>query len=394
MDYQATTPVDPRVLEAMLPYLTERFGNASSKSHLFGWEAETAVRLAREQCATILNAEPIEIVFTSGSTEGINLAMKGIAATHRDRGDHLVTCATEHPAVLDCAAHLERDGFTVTRLGVDRCGSIDLDELRAAITRRTVLVALMFANNEIGTLHPLAAIGRICRERNVPLLCDATQGVGKLPIDVREMHVDLLTFSAHKLYGPKGAGALYVRKSEPHLRIAAQVHGGGQEGGLRAGTLNVPGIVGLGKACELARQELATEPARLTALRQRLHDGIAGGLDEVVLNGHPEQRLPGNLNLAFRHVSAEALMADLPDVALSSGSACSSAQLEASHVLTAIGLEPELAHSSLRFGLGRMTTEDEVDRVVEKVVGSVRRLREMSPLYELAKKGRPGRPVL
>jgi len=388
MDYQATTPVDPRVLEAMMPYLSGRFGNASSKTHMYGFEAESAVRLAREQCAAVLNADPIEIVFTSGSTEAINLGMKGVAEAHQDRGDHIVTCVTEHPAVLDTAAELERKGRRVTRLPVNRLGSIDVHALRDAITDRTILVALMFANNEIGTLHPVDEIGQICRERNVPFLCDATQGVGKLPIDVKRTHFDLLSFSAHKLYGPKGVGALYVRKSEPHVRIAPQVHGGGQEGGLRAGTLNVPGIVGLGKACAVALDELDGEPARLTALREKLLTGITARLDDVTLNGHPTERLPGNLNLAFAYVEGESLMTDLTDVAVSSGSACASGDLDASHVLSAIGLARDVAHSSIRFGLGRMTTEEEVLRVSDAVVSSVGRLRELSPLYELAKKAR------
>ncbi len=379
MDYQATTPVDPRVLEAMLPYFSEKFGNASSGSHAFGWEAQAAVKRAREVCAAVIGAEPMEMVFTSGSTEGIGLALKGAAETCVPRGRHIVTCATEHPAVIDTARYLAARGFQVTWLPVDGEGRIDVAELAAALTDRTILVALMAANNEIGTLHPLAEIGRVCRERGVLFFCDATQGVGKVPIDVRRDEIDMLSFSAHKLYGPKGAGALYVRGKDAPVRLAAQCQGGGQERGMRPGTLNVPGIVGLGRACEVAAEELATEAARLTRLRRRLHDGITRALTGVGLNGPAEPRLPGNLNLWFEGVDAAALMMEMKEVALSAGSACSSTEREPSHVLKAIGATDRQAHASLRFGLGRMTTEWEVDRVVELTVRGVRRLRESAP---------------
>ncbi|MBI4882251.1 MAG: aminotransferase class V-fold PLP-dependent enzyme [Planctomycetes bacterium] len=379
MDYQATTPVDPRVLEAMLPYFSERFGNAASGGHAFGWEAQAAVKRAREICAKVLGAEPMEIVFTSGSTEGIGLALKGAAESCLQRGRHIVTCATEHPAVIDTVRHLAARGLEVTWLPVDREGSIDLRQLAAALTERTILVALMAANNEIGTLHPIADIGRVCRERGVLFFCDATQGVGKIPIDVRRDAIDILSFSAHKLYGPKGAGALYVRGKDPPVRLAAQTQGGGQERGMRPGTLNVPGIVGLGRACEVAAEELSTEAARLTRLRRRLHDGITRGVAGVALNGPAEKRLPGNLNLWFEGVDSAALMMEMKEVAVSSGSACASTEREPSHVLKAIGASDRQAHSSLRFGLGRMTTEWEVDRVVELTVRAVRRLRESAP---------------
>lgn len=385
-DHQATTPVDPRVLEAMLPYLKDRFGNAASKSHRFGFEAAAAVKHAREQVARAFGCDPLEVVFTSGSTEGINLGLKGLAALAGDGRKHFITAPTEHPAVLDTLAFLESKGFEVTRLGVDSEGSIDPEELRASITDRTLAIALMAANNEIGTRHPLAEIGAICADRGVTFFCDATQGVGKFDFDVRREGIHLASFSGHKLYAPKGVGALYVRRSNPRVDIEPLFHGGGHEHGYRSGTLAVPSIVALGKACELALDDLAAESARLTRQRERLKAILVSGLDEVTFHGHPEFRLPGNLSVAFRYVEGEALMSDLDDVALSSGSACNSASAEPSHVLAAIGLDPAMAHSTLRFGIGRSTTDEEIEIVGARVVESVQRLREMSPLYELAKR--------
>ncbi|MFH0946084.1 MAG: aminotransferase class V-fold PLP-dependent enzyme [Planctomycetota bacterium] len=387
MDYQATTPVDERVLEVMLPFFRESFGNAASNSHSYGWEAAAAVKQAREQCARILGAEPIDILFTSGSTEGINLALKGTAELHAGGGGReIITCVTEHPAVLDTVRYLEGRGVKIVRLEVDSAGMIDLARLERAITKQTILVALMAANNEIGSVHPSGEIGRICREHGVLFFCDATQGVGKLPLDVKRDHIDMLSFTGHKMYGPKGVGALYVRKAHPNVRLACQFHGGGQERGMRPGTLNVAGIVGLGKACELAQAELKDEIQRLTALRERLRRGIMDSLDHARLNGHATERLPGNLNLGFAYVDGEALMMDMKEVAVSSGSACNSTSRQASHVLKAIQTPEEQTHASIRFGLGRMTTEAEVDRVIALTVRGVRRLREMSPLYELARR--------
>lgn len=387
MDIQATTPVDPRVLDAMLPYFSERFGNASSKSHLYGIEADAAVRRAREQIATAIGAQPHEIVFTSGSTESLNLAIRGAAAANRVRGDHIVSCVTEHPAVLDTLADLAARDFEVTLLPVDGNGAVELAAFERALTTRTTLAVFMAANNEIGTTHPLAELAAIAHARGVLLATDATQGVGKLPFHVVRDGIDLAAFTAHKMYGPKGVGALYVRRTDPIVQLERQQHGGGHEHGLRSGTLNVPGIVGLGVAVELAVAELAAESARLTSLRTRLLERITSRLSEVRLNGHPTRRLPGNLSLAFAGVDGEALMMDMPDVALSSGSACHSGSLEPSHVLTAIGLPPDLAHGTLRFGLGRFTTEADVDFVSDLVVASVQRLRDLSPLWELRKGG-------
>lgn len=386
LDYQATTPVDPRVLDAMLPYLKDRFGNAASKSHRFGFEAASAVKNAREQVAASFGCDPLEIVFTSGSTEGINLGLKGLFALASEGRNHFVTAPTEHPAVLDTLAFLETRGARVTQLSVDPTGSIDLDELAAAITPSTLAVALMAANNEIGTRHPLDRIGAICAERSVVFFCDATQGVGKFDFDVRRDGVHVASCSGHKLYAPKGVGALYVRRSNPRVDLEPLFHGGGHEHGFRSGTLAVPSIVALGAACEIARQELPHEAARLAHQRERLKTILISGLDEVTLNGHPTFRLPGNLSLAFRYVEGESLMSDLDDVALSSGSACHSANAQPSHVLAAIGLEPSMAHATLRFGLGRFTTDEEIEVVGAKIVESVKRLREMSPLYELAKR--------
>ena len=371
LDNLATTQVDPRVLEAMLPYFTRHFGNPSSATHTYGWTAKEAVALARAQVAALIGAVPQEILFTSGATEAINLALKGAAEFHRDRGKHLITCAIEHKAVLDCCRHLESRGFRVTFLPVDRWGRIDLGQLEAAITEQTILISLMAANNEIGTIQLLPEIGALARKRGVLWHCDAAQAVGKIPLAVETLGVDLLSVSGHKLYGPKGVGALYVRR-QPRVRLLAQLDGGGQERGLRGGTLNVPGIVGLGLACELARQELEAEALRLEALRQQLWLGITGPLSGVELNGHASARLPGNLHLSFAGVDGTELLLALPDLALSSGSACTSGSAEPSHVLKAIGQQ---APASLRFGLGRFNTEAEIATAVVQVVAAVGRLR-------------------
>ncbi len=374
LDNLATTPVDPRVLEAMLPYFTRHFGNPASATHVFGWTAREAVEQSRVQVAALLGAAAREIVFTSGATEADNLAIKGVAEFHRDRGNHLITCAIEHKAVLDCCRRLAGQGCEVTFLPVDRRGQVEVERLRAAITPRTILISIMAANNEIGTVQPLKEIGAVARERGVLWHCDAAQAAGKIPLDVEELGVDLLSISAHKIYGPKGVGALYAR-SRPRVRLRPQVDGGGQERGLRAGTLDVPGIVGLGKACELCRQEMAAEASRLSELRQRLFQGIAGQLDGVELNGHPVNRLPGNLHLSFAGIDGAALLLALREIALSSGSACTSGSAEPSHVLRAIGQE---APASLRFGLGRFTTAQEVDYTAGRVVEEVRRLRALA----------------
>jgi cysteine desulfurase len=401
MDNHATTPVDPRVLDAMLPFFCEEFGNAASRSHPVGWAAEKATEAGREQVAALINAKPKEIVFTSGATESDNLAIKGVVEFYRDKGSHVVTAATEHKAVLDTCKALERKGLaTVTYLSVDRYGLVDPDDLRRAITDRTVLVSIMYANNEIGTIQPIADIGKITRERGVLFHCDATQGVGKLPIDVDGMNIDLLSMSAHKIYGPKGVGALYVRAKNPRVRLTPIIDGGGHERGMRSGTLNVPGIVGFGKACELCREGMADETQRVLRLRERLREGLFAQLDEIYLNGHPVHRLPGNLNVSFAYVEGESLLMGLngsthpiavgnssPPIAVSSGSACTSATLEPSYVLKALGVGDDLAHTSIRFGLGRFNTEEEVDYVIERVANDVRRLRDLSPLYEMAKEG-------
>jgi cysteine desulfurase len=380
MDNHATTPVDPRVLEAMLPYFREKFGNAASRSHRYGWEAEEAVEQARVEVAALIGGRSKDIIFTSGATESDNLAIKGVLEFHHERGDHVVTAATEHKAVLDSCRALERAGKArVTVLPVDEQGRIDPADVGRAITERTVLVSIMHANNEIGTIQRLGEIGAITRERGVLFHTDATQAVGRIPIDVESMNIDLLSMSAHKVYGPKGVGALYVRGRNPRVRLAPQMHGGGHERGLRSGTLNVPGIVGLGAACALAAAEMASEQARIRVLREKLHRGILAGLEGVALNGHPQERLAGNLNLCFDFVEAEALLMALPGVALSSGSACTSATLEPSHVLRAIGLDDERAHSSVRFGLGRFNTEAEVDWLAGRVVEEVERQRALSP---------------
>lgn len=388
MDNHATTPTDRRVLEAMLPYFTEKFGNAASRNHSFGWEAEEAVDRARTQIAALINAKPKEIIFTSGATESDNLAIKGTVEFYKDKGKHVVTCVTEHKAVLDSCRALERAGkASVTYLPVDRYGMVNPDDLRKAITPETVLITLMYANNEIGTIHPIAEIGRVAKEKGIVFHCDAVQAVGKIPVDVERDGIDLLSLSAHKIYGPKGVGAIYVRSKGPRVRITAQMDGGGHERGMRSGTLNVTGIIGLGKACEVAKAEMTDEGRRLTELRNKLQAGIFERLDDVYLNGHPTERLPGNLNLSFAYVEGESLLMGISDVAVSSGSACTSATLEPSYVIRALGTDEELAHSSIRFGLGRFNSEEEVDFVTDRVCSEVKRLREMSPLYEMAKEG-------
>ncbi|HEY5677189.1 MAG TPA: IscS subfamily cysteine desulfurase [Myxococcales bacterium] len=386
MDNNATTPLDPRVLEAMMPYLTTEFGNAASRSHPFGWRAEEAVDRAREQIAALIGGNEKEIVFTSGATESINLALKGAAEFYREKGNHIITVRTEHKATLDTAKRLERQGFEVTYLSTDKYGRISAQQLREAITDKTILVSVMLANNEIGTVQPIAELGAVTREKGVLFHVDAVQGVGKVPFHVEQMKVDLASLSGHKIYGPKGIGALWVRR-KPRVRIAPIIDGGGHERGMRSGTLNVPGIVGFGAAAELAQKLMPEETERTYALRKRLQDYLFQHLDHLELNGHPTERLPGNLNVSFAFVEGEALMMAIKNVAVSSGSACTSASLEPSYVLRACGVSEDLAHTSIRFGIGRFNTEEEVDYVGKYVVGQVQKLREMSPLYEMAKEG-------
>ncbi len=388
MDYHSTTPMDRRVLDEMLPYFTEKFGNAASRNHSFGWTAEEAVDHARERIAKLIGAQSEkEIVFTSGASESNNLALKGVAEFYKEKGNHIVTSVVEHKAVLDTCKRLETEGFEVTYLPVDRDGRVSPEAVQNALTEKTILVSLMLANNEIGTVNPLAEIGKITRARGVLLHTDAVQGVGKTPFDVQAMNVDLASITAHKMYGPKGVGALYVRRQKPRVRIAAQMDGGGHERGMRSGTLNVPGIVGFGKAAEIMMQEGEADSKRILALRERLRTRLQSELDETFVNGSMEHRLAGNLNISFAFVEGEAMMMAIKDVAVSSGSACTSASLEPSYVLRALGVGDELAHSSIRFGLGRFTTEEEVDYVTELVVKKVRHLRDMSPLYEMHKDG-------
>jgi cysteine desulfurase len=387
LDNNATTRLDPRVLEAMLPFFTERYGNAASRHHAFGRDAEEAVEQARAQVAELIGASPREIVFTSGATESDNLALKGVMAANKARGDHLITAVTEHHAVLDVAKRLAREGYRATYLPVDGDGLVTAEQVEEAITDRTVLVSLMAANNEVGALHPIEEIGALCKRRGVLFHTDAAQAAGKVPLDVERMGIDLLSVSAHKIYGPKGVGALYVRKQSPRVRIEPQTDGGGHERGLRSGTLNVPGIVGQGAACVLCAEEMDAEAVRLTELRERLREGVMGALEGVKLNGHPTRRLPGNLNLSFEWVRGEALLMALRGVAVSSGSACTSANVEPSYVLRAMGLSEELAYGSLRFGLGRFTTSEQIDYVIAEVVRVVNRLREMSPTYEMHRHG-------
>lgn len=387
MDNHATSPLDPRVLEAMLPYLTGVFGNAASRNHSFGWEAEAAVEKARDQVAKLIGATAKEIIFTSGATESNNLALKGIAEMYRERGNHIITQVTEHKAILDTCKRLEKAGCRVTYLPVKADGLIDLEDLKRAMDDKTILVSIMFANNEIGVVQPVAEIGKLCRERGVIFHSDGVQAAGKIPIDVNAMNIDVLSLSAHKLYGPKGVGALYVRRRNPRVQISEQINGGGHERGMRSGTLNVPGIVGLGKACEIAREEMAAEGERLSKLRDKLKTKLENSLDFVHVNGSMEHRLPNNLNMSFVYVEGESLLMGINDVAVSSGSACTSATLEPSYVLKALGLGDDVAHSSIRFGLGRFNTEAEVDYVADKVVDIVKKLRELSPLYEMVKEG-------
>ncbi len=387
LDNHSTTPADPRVVEAMLPYFTEKFGNAASRNHAFGWEAEEAVDKARKQIAHLIHADAKELVFTSGATESDNLAIKGVVEMYREKGDHIITSTTEHRAVLDPCKALEKKGVKVTYLAVDKTGMVNPEDVRNAITEKTILITIMMANNEIGTINPVKEIGKIAKEKGILFHCDATQGVGKIPVDVQDMGIDLMSFTAHKIYGPKGVGALYVRKKAPRVRVAPMMDGGGHERGMRSGTLPVPLIVGFGKACELCEKEMASESVRLAALRDRLHESITKSLDEVYLNGHPTLRLPNNLNLSFAYVEGESLLMGVKEIALSSGSACTSATLEPSYVLRALGVGSDLAHSSIRFGLGRFSTEEEVDYTAKRIVEVVNRLREMSPLYEMAKEG-------
>ena len=386
LDYQATTPTDPRVLEAMLPYFTELFGNPHSRNHRYGWDAEEGVEKARAQIAHLIGANEKEIIFTSGATESNNLALKGVARFYKDKKRHIITCVTEHKCVLDSCRHLELDGFSVTYLPVQKNGLIDLDQLRAAITADTVIVSIMAVNNEIGVIQPLAEIGRLCREHKVFFHTDAAQAAGKIPLDVEAMQIDLMSISGHKIYGPKGIGALYVRR-RPRVRLEAMISGGGQERGMRSGTLPTPLCVGLGEACRIAEAEMAMDTERLHALRDRFLNGINARLPEVYLNGDLEQRIPGNLNISFAYVEGEGLMMGIKDLAVSSGSACTSASLEPSYVLRALGVDVELAHTSLRIGFGRFTTEAEVDYALERIVGEVTRLRSMSPLWEMAQEG-------
>jgi len=387
MDNNSTTPCDPRVVEAMLPYFTEKFGNAASRNHAFGWQAEEAVENAREQVAELIGASPKEIIFTSGATESNNLAIKGVASMYRKKGNHIITCVTEHKAVIDPLKRLERDGWNVTWLAVDPDGRVNPRQVREAITDQTVLVSIMVANNEVGTIQPIAEIGAICKEKGVLFHTDAVQAAGKIPLDVQKMGIDLLSLSGHKMYGPKGVGALYVRRKDPRVRLDAIQDGGGHERGMRSGTLAVPLIVGLGAAAEIARREMPEESTRLLNLRERLRQGIMGQLDHVEVNGHPSERLPGNMNLSFGFVEGEGLMMGIKDIAVSSGSACTSASLEPSYVLKALGADDERAHSSIRFGIGRFNTEEEIDFVIRDVVRAVNHLREMSPLYEMHRAG-------
>lgn len=396
LDYHATTPVDRRVLNEMLPYFTEDFGNAASRTHAYGWTAESAVSVARERVAKLINAEkPEEIIWTSGATESDNLAIKGVAEFYKDKGKHIITSKIEHKAILDSCKRLEKEGYEVTYLSVTKEGVVDPESVRAAIRPDTILCSIMLANNEVGSVQPIREIGAICREKGVLMHCDAVQGIGRVEFDVQSMNVDLASITAHKMYGPKGIGALYIRRSKPRVRVTAIIDGGGHERGYRSGTLNVPGIVGFGKAAEICAAEWREEAERVRALRNRLHQKITSQLDETYINGPwPAEtadgvvrRLPNNLNISFAYVEGESILMSLKSVSVSSGSACTSASLEPSYVLRAIGVEEELAHTSIRFGLGRFTTEEEVDYAAELTVNSIKRLRDLSPLYEMAKEG-------
>lgn len=391
MDNHATTPLDPRVLEAMMPYLTGIFGNAASRNHSFGWEAEQGVEKAREQIARLIGATAKEVIFTSGATESTNLAIKGAAEMYRERGNHIITQVTEHKATLDTCKRLEKSGFRVTYLPVQADGLIDLEDLQRAIVTdgpdKTILVSIMYANNEIGVIQPVQAIGKLCHDSGVIFHCDAVQAVGKIPVNVLTDNIDLMSISGHKLYGPKGVGALYVRRRSPRVQLAEQINGGGHERGMRSGTLNVPGIVGLGKACEICGEEMATEARREQELRDYLRNKLETALDYTQVNGNMDHHLPGNLNMSFIYVEGESLLMGINDIAVSSGSACTSATLEPSYVLKALGLGDDVAHSSIRFGLGRFNTKAEVDYVADKIIDVVQHLRELSPLYEMVKEG-------
>ena len=386
LDYQATTPMDPRVLEAMMPYFTTKFGNPASRSHAYGWEAEEGVEQARAQVAKLIGADEKEIIYTSGATESNNLAIKGVAEFYKDRRNHIVTTVTEHKCVLDTCRHLEQQGFTVTYLPVQKNGLVDLEQLRAAVTDKTVVVSVMAVNNEIGVIQPLAEIGKICRAKGAFFHTDAAQAAGKIPLDVEAMNIDLMSISGHKIYGPKGIGALYVRR-RPRVRLVALINGGGQERGFRSGTLPTPLCVGLGEAAEICMKEMDAEAKRLTKLRDRMLKGLQAKLPEIYVNGDLDQRIPGNLNISFAYVEGESLMMGIKGLSVSSGSACTSASLEPSYVLRALGVEEEMAHTSLRIGLGRFTTEQEVDTAVDELVRHVTKLREMSPLWEMAQEG-------
>jgi len=387
MDNHATTPTDPRVFEAMKPYFLEVFGNSASRNHSFGWQAEEAVEKSRKQIADLIGATSKEIVFTSGSTESNNLALKGVAEMYAEKGNHIITAATEHKAILDTCKRLEKHGIRVTYLPVQANGLVDLEMLKDAITDKTILVSIMYANNEIGVIQPIAEIGKIAKAKGVLVHTDATQAVGKIPVNVIKDNIDLMSISAHKMYGPKGSGALYVRRKSPRVQITAQMDGGGHERGMRSGTLAVPGIVGLGEACAICNAEMPEESKRMAFLRDKLKAKLEAELDEVYVNGTMEHRLPNNLNISFAYVEGESLLMGINDIAVSSGSACTSATLEPSYVLKALGAGDDLAHSSIRFGIGRFNTEEEVDYVAAKVIDVVKKLRELSPLYEMAKEG-------
>jgi cysteine desulfurase len=387
MDNHATTPVDPRVVEAMMPYFHEKFGNAASRNHSFGWAAEEAVENARAQIARLINATPKEIIFTSGATESNNLAIKGAAEMYREKGNHIITQVIEHKAVLDTCKRLEKYGYEVTYLPVGKDGRIDLDDLQRAITPKTILISIMYANNEIGVIQPIQEIGKIAKEKGILFHTDGVQALGKISVDVQRDNIDMISLTAHKLYGPKGVGALYVRRRNPRVQLSAQIDGGGHERGMRSGTLNVPGIVGFGKAAEICQNEMAEESVRLRGMRDRLKDSLFAKLDEVYINGSMTHRLPHNINISFAFVEGESLLMGINDVAVSSGSACTSATLEPSYVLKALGVGEDLAHTSIRFGLGRFNTQEEVDYVANRVIEVVQRLRELSPLYEMAKEG-------
>lgn len=385
LDNNSTTPIDPRVLEAMMPYFTDIFGNAASKSHEFGWKAEAAAESSRTKIAKLISSETKEIIFTSGATESVNLALKGAAEAYSTKGNKIITSPTEHKAVLDTCKTLQKRGFVIEYLNVDKFGLIDLNELKDSIDDKTILVSIMFANNEIGTIQPINEIGKLCREKKVLFHTDAAQALGKIEINVNEMNIDLMSLSAHKLYGPKGIGALFVRSKNPAVKLVPQIDGGGHERGFRSGTLNVPAIVGFGKACEIALKDMKEEALRLNRLRTKLHDGIREGLEGVGLNGHPDKRLAGNLNMSFEHVNADALMMAMKEIAVSSGSACSSAEVSPSHVLKAIGTSDEVLHSSIRFGIGKFNTEEEIEFAIAKVIERVTELRNISPAYKMSK---------